>query len=166
MEGLVFETKRLIVRRYTSEDFDNFYRLNRDEEVMRYIRPPMSLEETKEFLQKNIDLYTEFPLLGRWAAFDKNGDFVGSFAVIHIPGSTDIQLGYALLKEYWGKGYATELTARGVQYAIENDIDPLFAVTEDANVPSQKVLLKNSFEFLYSGKEGEKILFRYRLKRK
>jgi [ribosomal protein S5]-alanine N-acetyltransferase len=166
MSELVFETQRLVVRRYTKDDLDHLYRLNCDEDVMRYIRPTMSLEEAKDFLQKNLELYSEFPLLGRWATFDRNKNFVGSFAVIHIPGSTDIQLGYALLKQHWGKGYATELTARGVQYAEENGIDPLYAVTEDANVASQKVLLKNSFEYLYSTKEGEKNLFRYQLKRK
>jgi [ribosomal protein S5]-alanine N-acetyltransferase len=166
MTELVFETERLLVRRYNSNDLDYLYSLNCDEEVMRYIRPTMSLEEATDFLQKNLELYSEFPLLGRWATFDKQGEFVGSFAVIHIPGSTDIQLGYALLKEHWGKGYATELTARGIQYAIDNGIDPLYAVTEDANVPSQKVLLKNSFEYLYSTKEGARTLFRYQLRRK
>jgi [ribosomal protein S5]-alanine N-acetyltransferase len=165
MSDLVFETERLVVRRYTNKDLDHLYRLNGDEEVMRYIRPIMDLEEAKEFLQKNLDLYEEYPLLGRWATFDRQENFIGSFAVIHIPGSLDIQLGYALLKEYWGKGYATELTARGVQYAIDNGIDPLYAVTEEANVPSQKVLLKNAFQFLYSTKEGERTLFRYQLKR-
>jgi ribosomal-protein-alanine N-acetyltransferase len=163
MSNIVFETVRLVVRRSTAEDFEYLYQLNSDADVMRYIRPTMGIDEAKAFLQKNIDLYNEFPLLGRWATFDKAGHFVGSFAIIHIPGSLDIQLGYALLKPNWGKGYASELAARGVQYAIENGINPLYAITEDGNVASQKVLTKNAFRFLYSVKEGEKILFRYQL---
>jgi [ribosomal protein S5]-alanine N-acetyltransferase len=163
MSNVVFETERLIVRRYTKDDLEHLYRLNADEEVMRYIRPVMSLEEATDFLQKNLELYATFPLLGRWATFDRQGKFVGSFAVIHIPGSTDIQLGYALLKEHWGKGYATELTAKGIQYAIDNGIDPLYAVTEDVNVSSQNVLLKNSFRYLYATRENDKTLFRYQL---
>jgi hypothetical protein len=31
------------------------------------------------------------------------GKFVGSFAIIPVEGSEDIQLGYAFLKENWGK---------------------------------------------------------------
>lgn len=165
MTDVVFETERLIVRRYTKDDIGNMYRLNSDAEVMRYIRPVMDPDEAKEFLLQNIDMYAASPLLGRWAALDRQGNFVGSFAVIHIPGSSDIQLGYALLKEHWGKGYASELTAKGIEYAVANGIDPLFALTESNNLPSQKVLLKNSFEYLYSSKEGERTLFRYQLKK-
>jgi len=163
---MVFETERLIVRHYTMEDAALVYRLNKDPEVMQYIRPVMDEAEAYQFLLNNIELYRLYPKLGRWAAFDRSGNFIGSFAVIHIPGSTDIQLGYALLKEYWGKGYASELTKRGVQYCIEHQIDPLYAVTESENTASQHVLLKNGFEFLFSREENNKTLYRYLLVKK
>jgi [ribosomal protein S5]-alanine N-acetyltransferase len=165
MSEIIFETERLIVRRYTPNDLDEFYSLNSDEEVMRYIRKPLSYNDTKDFLQKNLELYKQNPLLGRWAALDRNNTFVGSFAIIPIGETTDIQLGYALLKPYWGLGYATELAAGGVKYAIASNIDPLYAQAESANVNSQKVLLKNGFEYLRDEIENDKTLFRYKLKR-
>jgi ribosomal-protein-alanine N-acetyltransferase len=166
MSKLIFETERLLVRQYTLDDMDHFFKLNSDEEVVRYIRKPKTFEESKQFLEENFQYYIDFPLFGRWAAVDKiTNEFIGSFAIIPIPNSTDMQLGYALLKESWGKGYATELTAKGVEYAIINNVEPLYAVTESANMPSQKVLLKNGFEFLYEVQEAEKTLYRYLLKR-
>ncbi|MCE3283181.1 MAG: family N-acetyltransferase [Chitinophagaceae bacterium] len=163
MSGIVFKTRRLTVRRYTVDDLGHFTRLNGDEEVMRFIRKTLNPEESKDFLQKNIDFYDEYPHLGRWATFNSRGNFVGSFAIIPIPGSTDIQLGYALLKKYWGRGYATELTAKGVEYATSKQIDPLFALARSENLASQNVLLKNNFHFLYTAEEDGKTLFRYRL---
>lgn len=164
MSEVIFETERLIVRRYSENDTNDFFRLNNDEEVMRYIRKTLSYDEAVAFLYKNLSLYRQTPLLGRWGVHDRDGNFVGSFAIIPIGETTDIQLGYALLKPYWGLGYASELTAKGIEYAVKNGIDPLYAVAEAANIPSQKVLLKNNFEFLCETREGEKTLYRYKLK--
>ena len=86
-------------------------------------------------------------MVGRWAADEKaTGKFVGSFAIIPIEGSEDIQLGYALLKENWGKGFASELTKSGLAYYFKNtNADHIYAIAEKANIASHKVLLKNSF---------------------
>lgn len=165
MHDLIFQTERLIVRKYTIADLENFQLLNGDESVMRYIRPVLSPEESIDFLHRNIQLYSDYPLLGRWAVLDRNDIFVGSFAVIHIPGSMDIQLGYALLQPYWGKGYASELTRHGVHYCIRHNIDPLYAVTEAANIASQHVLLKNGFVLQHTHQEGDRHLHRYLLDR-
>jgi ribosomal-protein-alanine N-acetyltransferase len=55
-------------------------------------------------------------------------------------------LGYALLKEYWGKGYASESARAGRQYAFEvMKLPQIVAITEMDNIASQKVLLKCGF---------------------
>jgi ribosomal-protein-alanine N-acetyltransferase len=166
MSKLIFETERLTVRQYTSDDLQDFFRINSDEDVVRYIRKPKTFEETKQFLEETLEYYHKFPHLGRWAAHEKSkGTFVGSAAIIPIPNTEDLQIGYAFLKEHWGKGYATELAAKGVEYAIANNIDPLYGVTESENVASQKVLLRVGFEFLKEEMEGEKMLYKYKLKK-
>ena len=51
---IIFETERLIVRQYDfGTDAENFFLLNSDEEVMRYIRATKSREECDAFLKKN-----------------------------------------------------------------------------------------------------------------
>ncbi len=42
---IIFETERLIVLPYTKDNADNFFALNGDEEIMRYMRPAKSGEE-------------------------------------------------------------------------------------------------------------------------
>ena len=155
---IIFETKRLIVRRYELTDADNFFSLNGDEEVMRYIRPAKSREESDAFLKYNIAFANELPLYGRWAVEEKDSnDFVGSFAVIPVDNSTNMQLGYALLPKAWGKGYATELTLEGLKYVFsKTDLQTIYAYTEGPNIPSQKVLLKCGFKHLQNKIEGGK----------
>ena len=161
---IIFETDRLIVRQYDFEtDTENFYLLNGDDEVMRYIRTTKSKEECDVFLRKAIESYRINPLMGRWAADEKaTGKFVGSFAIIPIEGSEDIQLGYALLKENWGKGFASELTKAGLDYYFKNtNADHIYAIAEEGNVASHKVLLKNSFVADGTKKEDDKELLKF-----
>ncbi|THU39472.1 GNAT family N-acetyltransferase [Niastella caeni] len=162
---VVFETDRLVIRRYTLEDEENFFRLNGDEEVMRYIRAPKDRQECALFLKRNLAFYEQFPLLGRWAMIEKSADtFVGSFAIIPVETTdhsrhAEIQLGYALLKEYWGKGYATESTLAGRQYAFDvMKLPMIVAITETENIASQKVLLRSGFIQQPNIKEGNKDL--------
>lgn len=162
---IIFETERLFIRLYSMDDFDNFFRLNGDEEVMRYIRPAQTKEQSKEFLKKIITAYTERPGTGRWGMFlQKNKKFVGSFAVIPVEQSDKLQLGYALLKENWGKGYASESVKEGIQYAFGKlKLTEIAAITFPENISSQKVLLKNGFSFDKTFTEGDKLLHLYML---
>ena len=164
----IFETDRLIIRRYTQADKENFFSLSGDEDVMRYIRAVQTREESEKFLKENIEFYSIHPKMGRWGVEEKlTAKFVGSFAIIFIPGSEKIQLGYSLKKEEWGKGYATELTRAGLKYVFEVMKLPLiYAVTESANTASQKVLIKAGFEQELIFKEGEKELYRFILHNK
>lgn len=160
----IFETERLVVRHYTKDDGDNFFLLNGDEEIMRYIRPAKTRAQAGLFLAEILQKLEEDPTVGRWAAEEKlTGSFVGSFAFIPIESSPGkMQLGYALLKEHWGKGYATELTMGGLHYVFTKTmLSEIFAVTEVENTASQKVLLKAGFQLHTSYTEGVKALLQY-----
>jgi ribosomal-protein-alanine N-acetyltransferase len=147
-QNIIFETERLIVKQYVFEtDAENFFLINGDEEVMRFIRAPKSREECDEFLKQNIESYKINPLMGRWAVHEKrSGIYIGSFAFIPVEGTDDSQLGYAILKDYWGNGFATELTKEGVRYVFsKTNLNEIYGLTESQNIDSQKVLLKAGF---------------------
>ena len=161
---IIFQTERLIVRQYDFKtDSENFFLLNGDDDVMRYIRATKTKEECDVFLKKAIDAYKINPLIGRWAADEKaTGKFVGSFAIIPIEGSDDIQLGYALLKEYWGKGFASELTKAGLAYYFKNtNAGHICAIADPDNTASHNVLLKNSFVSDGTKMEEDKKLLKF-----
>ncbi len=163
----LFETDRLLVRHYTETDADNFFLLNSDPEVMRYIRPVKSREDTDLFFAKVIAYSKSNPLFGRMAVDEKaTGAFVGSFAIIPLENTNSMQLGYSLLPAYWGKGFATELAKAGLVYVFtQTGLDEIFGVTESENIDSQKVLLKAGFARHSSVMEEEKELYRFLLMR-
>jgi ribosomal-protein-alanine N-acetyltransferase len=166
-QNIIFETPRLIIRRYTVGDLNNFFQLNGNQDVMRFIRPAQSLEQSREFLKRIIADYEAWPGMGRWAMYIKDEPrFVGSFAIIPIENSEKLQLGYALVKNDWGKGYATESVQGGLRYAFEKlGLNEIAAITYPQNEPSQNVLLKNGFAFHKTFMEEDRELNMY-LRRK
>ena len=166
--NIIFETERLIVRNYHLDDKENFFRMNGDEEIVRYIRAAKSREESDRFLLESIEYANNNPLFGRWAVDEKpSGRFVGTFAIIPVEGTDNLQLGYSLIKEVWGRGYATELANAGIDYFFKKTAySHLFALTESENISSHKVLLKSGF--VLSGittMEGDKEILEFVLTR-
>jgi ribosomal-protein-alanine N-acetyltransferase len=160
---VIFETERLVVCPYTMADADHFFSVNGDEEIVSFIRPHKTREECDLFLQEVIDYSEQHPIYGRWAAWEKStAEFAGTFAVIPVENSEEMQLGYSLLKKYWGMGLATELTLGGLQYVFtKTPLSCIYAITETANIASQKVLVKAGFEQYRSYHANGKALLQY-----
>ncbi len=142
---LLFETNRFLVRRFTLEDADAFFRVHGNTEVVRFIRPAKTREECDAFLQENIHLYLNGSLVGRFAVCEKDtNDFIGTFSFLYLSGQEDLHIGYALVPEAWGKGIATELVIKGIVHFFEKTLKTaLFAITSSANHASKRVLLKS-----------------------
>ena len=164
---IILQSSRLYVRRYTIDDVEMFYALNGDPELMQYIRPAMNFEQSKKFLEENIQFYEMHPMLGRWALVTKSNDqIVGSLSLLPLPNSSDAHIGYVLFKPYWGFGFAAEIVKAGIEYAFDElQMNTLTAITYAQNAASQKVLLRNGFSFERSFYEGGKENRLYRLNR-
>ncbi|PZR30038.1 MAG: hypothetical protein DI535_00620 [Citrobacter freundii] len=164
---MLFHSERLYTRYFTMDDLDVFFRLNGDENIVRYIRAPKTYDECREFLTQIISWYDDSPVNWRIAlASSANDEVIGSFAIMPLSGTGDLQLGYSLLAEHWGKGYATEISLAGAAYAFEQlGLSTITAITEAANIASQNVLLKCGFWLEEEYEDRGKLLHRYRLNR-
>lgn len=163
--GVLFETKRMEVRQFTDADADFFYQVNGHPDVMRFIRAPKSREASDAFLKENIHLYKAGSAIGRYAVFHKTDHrFLGSFSFLYLSGENDFHLGYALLPEEWGKGFATELVTAGIRYFfLHTACEAVFAITETENAASRRVLEKTGFQLSgHLPEQGKKLdVFKY-----
>ena len=158
---IVFETERLIVRQFTTADYDNFFLLHGNPDVMKYIRAVKTREQSDAFLDQALATVYPSAWMGRWAVELKaTGEFVGNFVIVPIPDDPEkTQLGYSFTPENWGKGFATEVTKAGLEYfRNKTPLTEIYAVTESPHIASQKVLLKAGFEYFGKKMEGEKEL--------
>lgn len=144
---VVFETERLRVRLISTTDHERFFLLQGDPDVMRFIRPVKTREESDAVLNEMLQT-GEPPEGGRWMVEEKEtGAFAGTLAIIPLPYDNNLlQLGYALIPAQWGRGYATELAKAGLKYYWQHtDREEIFAITEVPNIASQQVLRKAGF---------------------
>jgi len=138
------ETERLILRGPTEADLPDWVAcIWGDAEVMRYM--PRSTDAPEVRAKAVLAGFTnarEQRQIGAWVITDKDdGRFMGHCMLRYREALNDHELGYALGKEFWGKGYATE-TARAVaRYGFEQaNLERIFGVVIPENIPSARVL--------------------------
>ena len=139
-------TKRLRLRELRDRDLDDLARLDGDPRVMRYVGDgrTLSREAVARGLARMRRYYDLYPDLGAWRAERRaDGAFVGWFCLKYIPKTAEIEVGYRLVPEAWGHGYATEGAKALLRYGFDTlELRRIVGVTYPANVASQRVLLK------------------------
>jgi ribosomal-protein-alanine N-acetyltransferase len=141
----VLETDRLRLRPMSPDDMEHIVALYGDPDVMRYIgtRGPLSREESSARLDFMVD-HWHLHGFGMWALFLKaDGAFVGRCGMRYLDDSTEVELGYTLLKAYWGQGFATEASRAVVRHALHvMKLKRLVAIADPANTASVNVMKK------------------------
>lgn len=140
-------TPRLTFRPLTPADLDLLVSLDADPEVMRHINQglPTSRERFEsDILPHWLELYALGPSRGFWATEHPEGEFIGWFHLKpahHWP--AQLELGYRLRREAWGRGLATEGAVGLLTHALRTLGEPMvIATTMLANSPSRRVLEK------------------------
>lgn len=151
---IVFETPRLLLRQFTEEDFRLILQLNSDPEIVKYVHEPVL---TTEGQAKKILIDIILPQyknnLGRWAIHLKsNNEFIGWCGLKYRPELDEIDLGYRLKKEAWGKGYATEAAKHTLDHGLNKlNLQLITGRAHIENFASIKVLEKIGMRFISVG---------------
>ena len=123
-------SRELLIRKMTFADLDDLCALLSDSEVMRYIEPPFSKEQTAQFLMDAGP--SENPLV---YAVEDSSSFIG-YVIFHDYDEENMEIGWILKRDVWGKGYANILTkmlideCRKLRKGAIIECDPRQAVTE------------------------------------
>lgn len=109
-------TARLRARPVTVDDVPVFERLWGDERVGRTLGGVRDREQVRQTLLEAATHWRTWGF-GRWLLDDGERP-VGTVKLAHceIDGRPEVELGYAVLPEYWGRGCATEASAGALDY--------------------------------------------------
>ena len=144
------ETKRLILRKFTEDDVNDFLEIMSDEEVNTFLPwyTLTSTSEAREKLQKNyLSYYNKYSAYRYEICLKEDNKPIG---YVVLSDSESFDLGYGLRKEFWHKGIITEAT-RVVVERIKNMGYAYITATHDVNNPrSGKVMKKLGMEYKYS----------------
>ena len=141
-----FTTARLRARAVTVDDLPLFERLWADERVGRTLGGVRDRAQVQQALIEAAEHWRGRGF-GRWVLHD-GGRFVGTVKLAHceIDGEPEIELGYAVLPEFWGTGYATEASAGALEHAREViGLDEVVAFALVSNEASLAVMRRLGF---------------------
>jgi RimJ/RimL family protein N-acetyltransferase len=150
------ETERLILREILPADKAEMFELDSDPEVHKYLgnMPVKDIDQVREVIQFIRQQYIHNEI-GRFAMIEKNTNkFIGwcGLKLFKEPVNNHndfYDLGYRLIKKYWGQGYATEASKAWLNHAFETmNLNKVYAMTDTRNLNSKKVLEKLGFSFV------------------
>jgi ribosomal-protein-alanine N-acetyltransferase len=168
------ETKRLILRKITLQDTDDFFLFTSNRQVCALTGMfdlHTTLEETQEYIKRMIDRYSqEKGTAAYWTIEDKTTHkaigIIGIFG--YMANYARAEIGYALAQESWGKGLATEAVAQVLYYGFKHmQLNRIQACTDKNNSASKRVLEKNNMQYegclrdymIVQGKPVDRLMF-------
>ncbi len=153
---VITETERLIIREILPTDIDNMLELHSDPEVHLFLGNK-TITDKKQMI-KIINFvrqqYIDFGV-GRWAMIDKKtNEFIGWTGLEYVIKETNnhvnyYDLGYRLLKRFWGQGFATESAFASLDHAFKKiNARKVYAIADSRNEGSNKILKKVGLKFI------------------
>lgn len=150
------ETPRLILRGILPTDDDSMFEMDSDPEVHRFLgnKPVKTIAESRQMINFIRAQYNDHGI-GRWAVVEKTtGQFVGWSGLKFVTDSYNghahfYDIGYRLIKRYWGKGYATESATAALNYGFDQlKLTKICGMAHVDNSGSNKVLKKIGLNFI------------------
>ena len=144
------ETSRIRLRSISEEDTDAFYAIYSDPEVMRYwSTPPLVDREAAANLIKKIHEDWQRHMILKWGiALRTDDQLIGSITLFNLDfNHRRAEIGYALGRDYWGRGYMNEALMALLKYTFEVlDLHRIEADVDPRNVASIKTLERLGFQ--------------------
>ena len=143
------ETERLFLRRYKETDIDVQYEIITDERLSKYFKfPSLTKEEELECI-KNWIANADIDKHEKWVIeLKENKRAIGNISVNEINKKNNYcNVGYVIIYDYWGKGYAAEALKAVSDYLLN---DRRYYLVEcscnELNKQSSRVMEKAGFK--------------------
>jgi RimJ/RimL family protein N-acetyltransferase len=141
----VLETERLIIRRINADDCDAMQAVYGDADAMRWVGDglPLDGEACLRWVEVTLANYARRGY-GMFALeLETDATVVGFCGIVHPNDQPEAEIKYALRREHWGRGYATEAVRALLGHALSQlGLDRVVATTAPENTASHRVLLK------------------------
>lgn len=147
----VLETERLRLREMTVDDAPGIIEMMSDPEVLRFMRdPPVDTHEKAIAFINRAHGWYEGKEAVQWAITHRDDDRLIGVSGWHHWDREDrhVDIGYHLVSELWGRGYATEVSHAMIEWCFDNlDVHRIQADCTDGNIASETVMRKCGFKY-------------------
>jgi RimJ/RimL family protein N-acetyltransferase len=151
--GTVLETERLVLRRFGTDDADAAFivELVNEPAWLRFIgdKGVRTIDDARNYIANGpLAMYQRYGFGLYLAVLKETGESIGMCGLIKRDALADVDLGFAFLPAFRGRGYAFEAATAVKEYGIRVfGLQRLLAVTSQENEVSSKLLEKLGFRF-------------------
>lgn len=146
------ETERLLIRPWVDPDDRAAFRaLTEDPEVMRYVHrgEPYSDAEVDEWFARQARQLRELDVCMGAMIEKATGKLVGLGGTQPLGTTGDLEIGWWLAREVWGRGYATELGRAAMRHVLETLRRPrVVAIIDPPNEASKRVAARLGMHYV------------------
>ena len=146
----VITTPRVVLRWISEDDIDGLYKIFSDPQVMRYWSTiPLADREAAAALQREIAAGNENNTMWKWGlALRDSNAIIGTTTLFNLNlDNGRAEIGYAMARAYWGKGYMHEALHALVSHAFEAlELRRLEADVDPRNAASIRTLERLGFQ--------------------
>jgi RimJ/RimL family protein N-acetyltransferase len=155
-------SERLVLRMFRESDLDAYAEMFADPEVVRYLGDGHRLSRDEAWRNlATIVGHWQLRGFGLWAVEEKHTEvLVGRVGCWQPEGWPGLEIGWALRRQFWGKGYATEAALQAVDFAFNHlRRDRAISLIQPENSASIAVALRLGMQFEgYSQLVGQPVL--------
>jgi ribosomal-protein-alanine N-acetyltransferase len=132
-----------VLRPPAPDDLPVWHAIYLDAEEVWYGAPRSSLDENREKLTRQIAHFEQHGFGMCAVDLAASGETIGAAGLQHLEGGPEVEVGYRLLKERWGQGYATESARASIDFGFDEvGLERIVAVALETNIASRRVLEK------------------------
>ncbi len=140
-----FSTERLRAERLVPEHLPALRHIHSDPVLMATLGGVRDEAGTGAYLERNLRHWGEYGF-GIWVLREPTDGRVAGLGVLRhlaLEGADEIEVGYGLYPEFWGRGLATEIAAECIRLGRERlGVSSVVGLTLASNLRSQRVLAK------------------------
>jgi ribosomal-protein-alanine N-acetyltransferase len=144
----MIETERLTFRKFTMDDLDWLYRMRSDEEVARYLGGPQPMDEIRERLKWYIGCYDRYGFGYCVMHLKETGEAIGWCGLQPLDHTGEVEAGYGLFREYWGRGLGTEACRAWLDHGFNQaGLQLITAIAIPENKASRHIMEKCGMKY-------------------
>ena len=146
VDALILETPRLILRKHTLADVPAMEAVLGDPVTMQFYPSAFDHQGVVDWIQTSLDRYSRDGH-GLWAMLLKeSNELIGDCGCTlqEVEGKYQMEVGYHVRRDLWGRGYATEAARACMEYAFNTlQAKRVISMIRPENIASWRVAEKN-----------------------